>query len=90
MSYLTIYKGKRLTTWARELGISVETLRQRVVRRGWEEAIRPDYPGKGRRSKLLYQGLGVTAWAKRLGVTRNTLNYRVRAHGWERAVLMKP
>jgi uncharacterized protein YjcR len=79
-----------LVDWARQLGITKETIRRRI-RNGWklDDALDPELKNPHHRH-LTFDGRTqtLTEWARELGVRVQVLKNRIDSYGWsvERAL----
>lgn len=85
------YNGKRmvLSDWAKEIGITISPLRERIQRYGVEVALSMQ---KGRQLGLAIEYNGVTkslaAWAEVLDLSPQALRGRIKKYGIEKAFTM--
>lgn len=82
---LITYNGKTQTVaqWGKEIGVSFDTLYQRICKWDIDQALTKEL-AKCVRHKIEYKGKTQTLseWAKETGTKRNTLFARIYRHGW--------
>lgn len=76
-----------LSAWARRVGLSWDTLYQRICVAGWDVGRALTVSAEAELYAFEGKALSLSDWAKEKGVDRGTLYYRIR-HGWslERAL----